>query len=254
MNNMGKHVRFATERALNAAAYQAAQATSKEMARVFDKPTRWVLKSVRYVKASRKTQQEMAASVDFDFWGNKQGVTVAQVLNAEIYGGQRRLKRHEIALQRIGVLPHGMFIVPGQAAKMDAFGNMSAGQINQILAWFKAFGEQGYQANTTQATRDKRRKGTRKSYGFEYFVVKDGAVRTWRRGTFEARGRHKMQPGVYMRTFTGFGDAIKPVMIFVKFARYRQRLDFYGIAERTARDEFASKFDSYLSDALRTAR
>lgn len=254
VKDMGKQVRFATERALNAAAYETSRATSKEMARVFDRPTSWVLRSVRYVKANRKTQTEMSVSVDFDYWGNKQGVTVSQVLRAQIYGGQRRLKRHEVALQRIGVLPYGMFIVPGQAAQLDSNGNMSAGQINQIMSWFRAFGEQGYQANMTQATQDKRRKGTRKSYGFEYFVVKPGAVRTWFRGTNEARGRHKMQPGIYMRTFMGFGDAIRPVMIFVHFARYRQRLDFYGLAERTARAEFAAKFPQYLADALRTAR
>lgn len=251
---MGKQVRFATERALNQAAYQATQATSREIGKVFDRPTNWVKRSVRYVKASRKTQTEMHATVDFDFWGNKQGVTVSQVLNAQIYGGQRRLKRHEIALQKIGVLPQGMFIVPGEAAKRDAYGNMSAGQINQIMAWFQAFGQQGYQANTTQATRDKRRRGTRKTYGFEYFVVRDGDVRTWRRGTNEVRGRHKMQPGVYTRTFTGFGSAIKPVMIFVRFARYRQRLDFYGLATRTAQTEFSAKFPTYLADAMRTAR
>jgi len=97
-------------------------------ARVFDKPTSWVLRSVRYTKSNRKTQTEMSATVDFDFWGNKQGVTVAHVLRAEIYGGQRKLKRHEIALQRIGILPPGHFIVPGDAAQMDAYGNMNPAQ------------------------------------------------------------------------------------------------------------------------------
>ena len=40
-----------------------------------------------------------------------------------------------------------MGIVPGDAATLDQNGNMSAGQIVQIMSWFKAFGEQGYQAN-----------------------------------------------------------------------------------------------------------
>lgn len=251
LEGKAKQVAFATSRALNAAAFKASQDTAKQMARVFDRPTPWVLRSVRYTKA---TKNKLEATVDFDFWGNKQGVTVSQVLHAQIYGGQRRLKRHEVALQRIGILPRGMFIVPGQAAKTDAYGNMSSGQINQIMSWFSAFGEQGYAANATQKTRDKRRKGTRKSYGFEYFVVKDGDVRTWRRGTNETRGRHKMQPGIYMRTFTGFGDAIKPVMIFVRFARYRQRLDFYGLATRSAQAEFKARFPAMLEEAWRTAR
>lgn len=239
---MGKQVRFATERALNAAAYQAAQATSKEMARVFDKPTSWVLRSVRYTKSNRKTQTEMSATVDFDFWGNKQGVTVAHVLRAEIYGGQRKLKRHEIALQRIGILPPGHFIVPGDAAQMDAYGNMNPGQINQIMSWFQAFGEQGYRANMRDGgkrlARGNKKTGQR---GFAYFVLH--------------KPHGKLLPGVYQRfDFSGLGSSVKPVMIFVRFAKYRQRLDFYGLAERTARAEFNAKFPGFMEEAVRTAK
>ena len=235
---MGKQVRFATMRTLNAAAYEAAQATSKEMARVFDKPTSWVLRSVRYVKARK---DKLESSVDFDFWGNKQGVTVAHVLKAEIYGGQRKLKRHEIALQRIGILPPGQFIVPGDAAQMDAYGNMNPGQINQIMSWFQAFGEQGYRANMRDGgkrlARGNKKTGQR---GFAYFVLH--------------KPHGKLLPGVYQRyDFGGYGSAVKPVMIFVRFAKYRQRLDFYGLAERTARSAFNAKFHEYLNEAIRTA-
>ncbi len=242
VQSIDKQVKFAQERALNAAAYAAAQATSKELARVFDKPTSWVLRSVRYTKASRKTQQEMFATVDFDFWGNKQGVTVAHVLRAEIYGGQRKLKRHEIALQRVGILPAGHFIVPGNAAQLDAHGNMSPGQIVQIMSWFQSFGEQGYRANMRDGGRrlgrDNKKTGQR---GFAYFVLH--------------KPHGKLLPGVYQRFgFGGLGSSVKPVMIFVKFVNYRSRLDFYGIAERAARAAFKDKFPQFLEEARRTAR
>lgn len=236
---MQKQVKFATVRALNAAAYKASVDTSKKMAAVFDRPTPWVLRSVRYTKARK---DKLEATVDFDFWGNKQGVTVAHVLRAEIFGGQRKLKRHEIALQRAGILPPGKAIVPGPAAKFDAYGNMSPGQIVQIMSWFKSFGEQGYRANMRDGgkrlARDNKKTGER---GFSYFAL------------YKKHG--KLIPGIYQRfSFGAWGSAAKPVMYFVPIPKYRQRLDFYGLAEQSARTEFDAKFPSFLEDAMRTAR
>lgn len=220
--------------ALNDAAYLAAKESSREMARVFDKPTPWVLGGVRYVKARRDKQE---ASVDFDKWGNKTNVTVEKVLAANIYAGTRKHKRHEVALNRAGILPAGMGIVPGDAAKLDGYGNMTGGQIVQIIAWFKAFGEQGYRANIddkgkARIGRDKK-SGKR---GFAYFALQ--------------KRRGNLLPGVYQRFKTGFGSAINPVMIFVRMPAYRKRFDFYGVADRAARKEFDRSFPMYLEKLL----
>lgn len=230
ITGMEKQVRYAAMVALNAAAFKATQVTQSEIQKVFDDPTPWIQKSVRYRKATRSN---LEAQVDFDAWGNKQGVTASHVLNAEVHGGARRMKRHEIALQRVGVLPQGMRIVPGEAAKMDIYGNMQAGQINQIISWFQAFGEQGYTANMRDS--GKRRLGRDKrngAKGFAYFVLHN------RRG--------KLLPGVYQRFTFGLGSAVKPVMIFVRATSYKRRLDFYGLAEKTARAEFAAQFPEIL--------
>lgn len=234
-----RQVPFAASKALNQAVFKAAEATKKEIAKVFDRPTPWVLGGVRYVKS---TKQKLSASVDFDFWGNKQTISVEQILKAEVHGGQRRHKRHEVALQRAGILPDGMGIVPGQAAKIDQYGNMVSGQIVQILAWFKAFGEQGYKANIGEKGRerlgrDNKRTGAK---GFAYFALQ--------------KKRGKLLPGVYQRFQFGHGSAVKPVMIFVRLPNYRKRLDFYGIAQRVALEEFNATFEAELRQALRTAR
>lgn len=234
-----KQVKFATSRAINSAAYVGAQATVKEMRKVFDRPTPWIIKSVRYTKS---TKDNLKAEIDFDFWGNKQGVTASQVLQAEIFGGQRNLKRHEKALQRAGILPVGKAIVPGSAAMIDQYGNMSAGQIVQVMAWFKGFGQQGYKANIDakgrkRLGRDKKKTGQK---GFQYFAM-------------QAK-RGKLIRGVYQRFQTGFGSAVKPVMVFVERPKYKARLDFYGIAEREARKEFNSKISQYYAEAVRTAK
>lgn len=235
---MGKQARFATMRALNAAAFKAQQETQREIGKVFDRPTPWIQKSVRYRKA---TVENLEAQVDFDAWGNKQGVTAGHVLLAEIEGGIRKLKRHEVALQRIGVLPAGMHIVPGAAADIDSFGNMKAAQINQIMSYFQAFGQQGYSANMRDGgkrlAKDNKRTGAK---GFKYFVL------------HERRG--KLLPGVYQRFSFGVGSAVKPVMIFIRAPEYKRRLNFYGLAERAAKAEFDLQFPGMLEDAMRTAR
>lgn len=267
-----KKIKTAQVSALNEAAFSAAKAARGEIAKVFDRPTPLIQRSVVYFKAGlagRKVRVPGAFNIDgsglmtalqadrleavVDLSGeiNKQGVSPDQVLNAQIRGGQRRHKRHEVALQRIGILPSGMYIVTGQAANVDQYGNMSSGQINQILSYFSAFAEQGYRANMTAAARAKRAKGTKRACGFEYFVVRPGDKRTWSRGEGKAVGSHRMQPGIYQRVFSGFGTAIRPVMIFVSRANYRARLDFYGVAERTAVKAFNNAYPRYLAQMLK---
>ena len=217
------------------AAYLGAQETKKATAEAFDRPTPWVIAGVRYVKARRG---KMEVSIDFDKWGNKTNVTVEKVLNAEIYGGPRKYKRHEIALQRIGILPAGMYLVPGPAAKLDAYGNIAGSQIVQILSWFRAFGEQGYKANSTDKSRARlakdKKNGTR---GFQYFAV--------------AKKTGNLIPGIYQRFTFGAGSSIRPIMYFVKSTNYKRRLDFYGIAERFATAEFKRAFPYYLDKLLK---
>lgn len=237
MKNVEKQVKFAAMTAINTVAYQASQATKDEMRKVFDRPTPWVIGGVRYKKATR---DKLQALVDLDFWGNKQGVAVEQVLKAEIFGGSRNRKRHEIALERAGILPSGMRIVPGAAAKRDAYGNMQAGQINQIISWFRGFGEQGYKANMSDKRRASMARGRKEQQGYAYFVLK--------------RARGKLLPGIYQRFQFSAGSAVKPVMIFVYRAEYRRLLDFYGVAQRIVDRNVQPEFDKALASALRTAR
>lgn len=231
-----KKINVAAVAALNDGAREGYEASRKEMQRVFDLPTPWVLGGVRYIRARK---DKLEARVDFDKWGNKTNVTVEKVLDAQIKGSERRHKRHEIALQRAGVLPSGMAIVPGSAAQMDRYGNMRSSQIVQILAWFNAFPETGSLANMTDRTRagkqrDNKRTGAR---GFAYFALQ--------------RPYGKLPPGVYQRIKTGFGSAVRPVMIFIKTPRYKRRFDFYGVAERAALRAMNQAFPRYLAQLLK---
>lgn len=244
-----KKIKVAAVAALNSAAYVGAEATKKAMAQVFDRPTPWVIGGVRYVKA-RKDRLESV--VDFDQWGNKTNVTVAKVLNAQIFGGQRKYKRHEIALQRAGILPAGMLITPGPAATKDQYGNMSAAQIVQIISWFQGFEtHKGARQNMVDKTKMKIMAGRKvkgvKHRGFELFALSEKVG--------------KLPPGIYIRKdYSGeegkrvghlsHGGA-RAVMFFVKTTSYKRRLDFYGIAEKAALAEFNKAFPKYLDQLLK---
>lgn len=255
-----KKIKKAMVSALNAAAYAGATAAKSEMDRAFDRPTPWVKGAVQYIKAGLAGSSvrnpgvfdqfgkpafekiggdRMTAVIDLDRWGNKQQVSVSDVLRAEIEGGGRRHKRHEVALQRVGILPAGMFIVPGGAAQLDAYGNMNRGQINQIISWFRAFGEQGYRANMTDKTRGRLGKGNKRTgaRGFSYVLLRNKYG--------------KLPAGIYQRVVTGFGSALRPVMVFVKAPRYQKKYDFYGVAKKAALLQLRKSFDEYLGQMLR---
>lgn len=271
-----KKIKVAAVAALNDAGYVGSTAVRKEMSKVFDRPTPYILKSAVYFKAglagkkvrvpgvfdlrgnpllNKLDADRLEVVIDLSGDGNKQSVSPSMVLNAQIFGGQRRHKRHEMALKAVGVLPADMFIVPGEAAQIDSYGNMNVGQIRQILSWFNAAQmTSGYLGNMTQKKRDKLRAGSMRkgnvTNGFEYFVVQPGQRRQFQRANGKT-GNHAMQPGIYQRIFLGQGTAIKPVMIFVKAPAYKQRLDFYRIAGDAAQGEFARAFPMYLEKLLK---
>ena len=230
-------IKAATVAALNDGARAGYVATRNEMLRVFDRPTPWTLKGHRYEKA---TKENVEASIDFDYWGNKYFRTVEQTLIPHIEGGPRLAKRHEYTLQALAVMPKGMVGVPGEAATIDRYGNMSPGQIRQIQSWFGAAQlTAGYDANSTARTRaklgrDNKRTGAR---GFQYFALQ--------------KKRGKLLPGIYQRFTTAFGSAIKPVIIFVSQATYRKRFDFYGVGMRAAQKQIDISFDKYLDQMLK---
>ena len=106
---------FATARALNDVAEQAQQVLQARMPEVFDNPTPYTIKGVRVWRA---TKSRLEAKVGYrDAFGR--GTDAAMYLGPEVDGGARRHKRFEGALRAAGLLPAGMFCVPGDASLLD---------------------------------------------------------------------------------------------------------------------------------------
>ena len=220
--------------ALTRTAVQVREKVKIAMSASLDKPTPYTLKQLKYVGATAKN---LVAAVGFnveaiqDIRGNVLRYTdlgpgstpAGKYLDPQITGGGRRNKRFELALRARGLLPAGWHAVPGDRAKIDAYGNQSVGEIKQILSWFGAAEPyRGSTQNMTQATKDKRIKGTKKTAGFQYFVMPVGGKRPGPR------------PGIYKKTSFALGSRLEPILIFVKASTYKKRFDFNGIANDEA--------------------
>jgi len=245
-----KQQRFAMSRAINLVANAARDALRAEAQQVFDRPTPFIVNSLRVSKYS--TRQDLTAIVEPVYPGGK-GVDPQDVLRAEIQGGPRKLKRSERALQRAGVLPPGYYIAPGSGLpsdKLDAYGNVKGGFMVQILAYFQAFAEQGYKANMTAkrkaglAKRGVTASGYKTIGGVEYFVAY---------GRLRGGKTSHLAPGIYSRTGT-HGSDIRPVLMFIRPPVYQRRFDFNAVALRAAQLRFGPAFELAFRDAMRTAR
>jgi hypothetical protein len=225
-----KQVPFATSVAINSTAKAIEDEQRREISGTFDRPKPTTIKAT-YVKRSTKTS--LSATVGLK--DRQMGVPAAEYLHPNVTGGTRTYKRSELMLHRAGILPAGMFTVPGAGAKIDAYGNMSRGQINQILSYFRTFGNTGLNTKRMNMT-DKRRASLSKKRA-DYFIVPVAGD-----GLF---------PGVWQRTGK---DTIAPVLLFVSKAAYRATYNFGEIADKVVRRTFQGEFAKALDMALRTAR
>lgn len=209
-----------------------------EMERVFDRPTRFTLKALK----TTFDKPAMAATVEVKdgYWTRSNNYLATQ-----IHGGDRHLKAFERALQRFGVMPSGWYAVPGAGAVLDSFGNMSVGQIKQVMSWFDAAESvAGSTQNMGEKGRDKKRKGTKSKRGFEYFVASPGFRQG--RGSWKNGRAQTLTPGIYQRVFFGFGSSIKPILIFVRSTTYAPRYRFYEVARQTSDRVMPIEFDAAL--------
>jgi hypothetical protein len=239
LNKAASQVPYALSVALNKTAAEAKTMVQAEMQSVFDRPTPWVLNSLR-IKYAKKSH--LVAELAFK---DKNSVESSRsMVEPHVDGGGRRFKAMETRLfmSKRKYLPKGWHAVPGAAASLDANGNMSRGQISQLLNVLGTYEEAGYN-KANDKTRKRLAAGNmkRNQYGYEYFVNPVGGKR-----------RH-LQPGVSKRFRTPFGSSLKPILIFVRTARYQKRLDFFGLVERKVNERLAPNFDEAFKVAVATA-
>lgn len=234
---------IASQRTLLQVARTIRAAEVSEMQRVFNNPTRFTLGAFRV--ALNKKQMTAVVEIKDGYWERADNY-----LQAQIEGSPGRVQKGmEKALAGRGILPAGWVTVPGECAKLDRAGNHSVGEIRQILSWFDvAERVAGSTQNMGEAGRAKKRKGTKRKRGFEYFAVEPGQTR-------RGGGRQALHPGIYRRTFFGFGlRTLDPILIFVRKASYKPRFDFYGVANRVISSDLQTTMRLNLEAEVSKAR
>jgi hypothetical protein len=247
-----KQARFAGSVALNHGLRAAAAAERAAMARSFDRPTPYLVRNGVGITLS---DHRRAGPLEGQVHVVSEGPGApGKALRAEVKGGPRRAKRSELLLRRLGVLPATHLTVPGRAARLDAYGNITRGQILEVLAWFQAFPERGtggaksWRDNITDKGKARKRAGNRNRSGYEYFAIKPGDKKT------------RLVPGIYRRDLGGarfmgpVGTRPQAVLVFVPRTQYTQRLQFVEEAQRALLAELPAAFTRALSRALETAR
>jgi len=226
LNRVKTSHRNAFVRALNGLAYDIRDAEVEEMKRVFDRPTPYVLNSI---KVKRATATNLAAMVWFRDSENDWNYILPNV-----YGGDRRQKNFERRLYKIGLLKRNEVLVPATKAgviRLDRYGNVSRGQYVQILSQLQAFGDQGFSANETPALRKKR---SAKHYSVRYFFARNTEEMQLGDGLLKGVRRQHLKSGIWARYKTAFGTAVKPVFFVADQANYERRFNFHKVGKNIA--------------------
>ena len=218
-----------TASAINLTLGDARDEIQATMSRVFVGVTPWTLRGVRIRRATRG---DLRGEVYIDDEAGK-GVPASRYVLAEVYGGDRRFKRIERALQARGLLPSGMYVVPTKAAPIDAYGNVPGNFIVRVLSYLQSFTAAGYSANMNRDSRARKR------------LVKQGI------GYFAGSPGRGLPMGIWERRQFAHGRAVRPIFLFVKRATYRKRLPFYEVAAQVFGSRFAPNFEQAFRFTLK---
>lgn len=228
-------------KALNDTGFEVRRAMQDEMRAVFDRPTDYILRSPRVKMA---TADNLSVTIEPAYMGGK-GVDPQKILNAQAWGGRRRDKRSEVALQRVGILPTGMqMAIPATPypGSDDGNGNLKGSFLVQLISYFQAFGEQGYRANMTDKRKRSIHKGGKRAFGRRYFVSYGGmrgGARMTAKGDPDGRMQH-FAPGIWAASGEG-GVDVRPVIMFVRQGNYTPRLDMDKVAQRADAENYLAK-------------
>jgi len=196
----------------------------EEMARVFDRPTRFTLNSV-FVRPAKKGGP--GAVVWVKDYASKADAPIRWLL-PEVDGGDRQAKRSEKLLGARGILSSGRFLMPGSGMALDGHGNISRGVMQKILSGLGAQGDRYANSTDSRRSRSNRKR---------FFVL----------------GKGSKAIGIAQRT--GKGSAgLRIMLAFAARPTYKHRLDFYGVADRVVRENLLEQTHQALAEAVLKAK
>lgn len=241
--------------ALTRTALNAKANVQQEMRQVFDRPTPWIIDGLWVQTATADPSKAgtslmgspsgatrvvgsayMSAMVYFKNDAASSGLaseTANELLKPQVFGGVGRAhKRGERALMDAHILPQGWYAIPGPGAKLNAYGNMPGSEWVKVISGLRAFVQagRGYNINRTDRSKARRPKMA------NYFVSHPNDVKRLANGGRLPFGVYQLLPSGKITTILRFRPRVS----------YRPRLDFFGIVERTVRNEMPGQLQLAL--------
>ena len=193
---------YAMQQTLTSLAFKIRTDTHDEMRSLFDRPTpNFALRSIVVEKATK--------AQPWAWVGLRKDGGFRKAMAHEMSGGTREWKKMEGALLKLG-MPRGLTAVPGEAAPLNSYGNMTAAYVKAML-------------NGLMTGVSKKRRGSG-GVIVGFFMVMPG-------------NKSRLHPGVWERHKDGRAYRVRPILMFVRSARYRKLIDLQRIGNETlARD------------------
>jgi len=227
-----QQIRFAVAKSLTLTAKAVQSDLTAEMKQGFDRPTPYTLRS-SFVKPATRANLNAVVGIK-DMQPSKVAASPAELLGHQFRGGGRIRKNLENHLAKAGLLSPGEFVSPGAGARLDRFGNMSRGQVQQIMSQLRL----GVDPHSW-ASKSKRSQRN---------VKKAGRV-FWSHGGF--RSAH-LPRGAWIDM--GGSVGLRPLLMVTGRPSYRQRIDIEKIAAASVKRNWDRIFEAALANAFATAR
>jgi hypothetical protein len=222
-----KQIPYAAARGLNAIADRIVVKEKVEIRDVFDRPTPATQNSVAVFQRASKSNPVAIVGVKNQKLGK--GNAPADWLAAEVFGGSRKQKGMERAIQAKTDEWGTIWVAPSTGLE-NQYGNLSVGEVQKLLA---GLGVGLY----TQTTKGSRRVRSLASRGVRYFIGRPQGS--------------NLPAGVWMTQ----GRTIKPIVIFIDQPDYQPaRFDFFYVAQHEAERAAPEEFIKAAENALATAK
>jgi len=189
--------------------------------------------SLRAFKVDKSDKNNLTAMVSLRTDNQAAALPYAKALGHLFTGGRRSYKKIEGALRARKLMPSGLSIAPGNAMRLDSYGNMNKGQLTELMSMMTA------RPSKMRAIRKTGRGKTPKMV--DYFAVQPGA-------------KTKLHPGIYKRIETGKTSAIDAMILFINPVNYRKLIDLQKLGNEVVAKTFQPAFDIELSKALASAK
>ncbi len=227
-----RQIPFATVLMLNELAKSIKRRTETDIKRNLDRPTNYSQRMMG-VKFANKSNLTSQVNVRGSVSGGE-----TKVLGHLFAGRGRSGKGFEGALVDKGIMPRGMWAMPGEGAPLDFFGNIKRSFIRQLIDYLTA----NRVVKKSAQFENRQRKQVKGATSSQYFVVNQ-------------KKQGGLPLGIWQHVGFGSGKGLRPIIIFVsKEPVYDRYFNLGNAAQQVIARDARFEFDKAMRNAIATAK